>query len=118
MDGKNFSLDNGLQADGGHNGSFAARLGVNVGKQFDLAGGGKLTPYVGIAVINEFAKTNAVSVNGNAFNNDLSGARFEVSTGIAANMSSKLQVCADAKYATGHKLEQPWGVNLGVRYFW
>jgi len=59
-----------------------------------------------------------VHVNGNEFNNDLSGSRGELGTGIAVSLADRLQVHADFDYSNGDNIEQPWGANIGVRYSW
>ena len=38
--------------------------------------------------------------------------------GVAAQLTDVLQVHADFDYMKGNNIEQPWGVNVGVRYNW
>ena len=75
-------------------------------------------PYVRAAYVHEFAKNNEVKVNDNVFNNDLSGARGELGTGIAMTLTDKVSLHADVDYSNGDKIEQPWGFNVGARYSW
>ncbi|MNJ67874.1 Pertactin autotransporter precursor [compost metagenome] len=95
-----------------------AKLGSAVGRQFELEGGRSIQPYLKAAVAHEFADNNKARVNDNVFNNDLSGSRAELGIGVAAKLSRDLQVHADFDYSNGKHIEQPYGLNLGLRYLW
>lgn len=117
--GKSLDLDNGMDADSNHANSLLGKVGTHVGRTFNLDGGGTLQPYLKVAAAQEFAKTNRVTINNtNAFNNDLSGGRIELGSGIIAQVSSALQVHADFDYSDGRNIREPWGVSVGVRYAW
>lgn len=116
--GENYSLDHGLEAKSNKADSFLGKVGTHVGRTIALRSGGFVQPYVKLAVAHEFAKSNEVSVNRTTFSDDLSGSRGEVGAGIAAQLSNVLQLHADIDYSNGNNIEQPWGVNLGVRYTW
>lgn len=118
IQGKRFSLDNDMQADGDRNRSFLGKAGATAGRNFDIGNGAVAQPYVRAAIAHEFAKNNEVQVNNNVFNNDLSGSRAEFGAGVAVAMSDKWQVHVDLDYANGEHIEQPWGGNVGVRYSW
>lgn len=113
---KDFSLDNGLEADGDRTRSLLGKAGMTAGRTFELANGSKLQPYLRGAWAHEFAKGNAVKVNNNRFNNDLSGSRGELGAGMALGLKNGMQVHLDLEYANGEHIEQPYGVNLGLRY--
>ncbi|WP_174994870.1 autotransporter outer membrane beta-barrel domain-containing protein [Pandoraea anhela] len=110
-----FSLDNGMVARSSRTTSIQTSLGATLGKTFETSKG-TFQPYVRAAVIQDFAKNNKVTINGNEFNNDLSGTRVEVGAGLAAQMQKNLQAYLDASYSGGKRLDKPWGVNVGVRY--
>lgn len=114
--GKNYDLDNGMQAEGDRTNSLLGKVGVTVGHNFELSGGRVLQPYLRGAMVHEFAKDNKVKVNNNVFNNDLSGSRAELGLGVAVSLSKNLQVHADFDYAKGEHIEQPLGMNVGVRF--
>ncbi|MCU7214513.1 autotransporter outer membrane beta-barrel domain-containing protein [Pseudomonas sp. VE 196-7] len=118
IQGKRFSLDNDMQADGDRTRSFLGKAGATAGRNFDIGNGAVAQPYVRAAIAHEFAKNNEVQVNNNVFNNDLSGSRAEFGAGVAVAMSDKWQVHVDLDYANGEHIEQPWGGNVGVRYSW
>lgn len=118
IQGKDYDLDNGMQAEGDRTRSLLGKLGTTAGRNFDLGEGKVVQPYVRAAYVHEFAKNNDVEVNNNVFNNDLSGSRGELGAGIAMSMSDRLQLHADFEYSNGDKIEQPWGANVGLRYSW
>ncbi|MBV6752197.1 autotransporter outer membrane beta-barrel domain-containing protein [Pseudomonas chlororaphis] len=116
--GKNYNLDNGLQAEGDQTRSFLGKVGATVGRNLTLDSGTVVQPYLRAAVAHEFAKNNEVKVNNTVFNNDLSGSRSEFGAGVAVKLSKDLQVHADFDYANGKSIEQPFGANVGLRYNW
>jgi outer membrane autotransporter protein len=116
IQGRSFTLDNDMQADGDRTRSLVGEAGVTVGRTFALEGGLQVQPYVRVALGHEFAKNNEVKVNDNVFNNDLSGSRGEMAAGLALAMTDRLQVHIDADYSKGKNIERPIGLNIGVRY--
>lgn len=118
VQGKSYSLDNGLKAKGNHTDSVQGKLGVTVGRDFMLDDGSMLQPYLRGGVAHEFAKSNKVSVNNQTFDNNLSGSRVEVGVGVALTLSQNMQLHADFDYGQGKHVDQPWGANFGVRYSW
>ena len=118
IQGKDYGLDIGMRAEGDRTRSLLGKVGVTGGRNFTMSHGTILQPYVRVAGVHEFAKNNEVQVNGNTFNNDLSGSRDELGAGLAVAFSDSLQVHADFDYAKGEHIEQPFGANVGVRYSW
>ncbi len=118
IQGANYDLDNGMDANGDRARSLLGKVGMTAGRNFTLDSGKVVQPYVRGAMAHEFVNTNEVSVNGNRFNNDLSGSRAELGAGVAVSMSSLLQVHADFDYSNGEHIEQPFGANVGLRYSW
>lgn len=116
VEGQSYGLDNGMQATSNHADSFLGKVGTHVGRTYNLEEGGYIQPYVKLAVAHEFSDSNRVSVNGNRFNNDLSGSRGEIGAGVMAQVSERLQLHGDVEYANGEHLEMPFGVNFGLRY--
>ncbi|BBH44390.1 autotransporter outer membrane beta-barrel domain-containing protein [Pseudomonas sp. KU43P] len=116
VDGASYSLDNGMRASSHSADSMLGKVGTHVGRTFPLRDGGFVQPYVKVAAAHEFARNNQVKVNGNTFDNDLSGSRMELGAGVAAQVTDTVQINAGFDYMKGNNIEQPWGVNLGVRY--
>jgi len=118
ISGKDYGLNNGMQAEGDRTRSLLGKVGVTTGRNFALDNGSIVQPYLRVAAAQEFAKNNEVQVNNNVFNNDLSGSRGELGAGVAVAMSDSLQLHADFDYSNGENIEQPFGANVGVRYSW
>jgi len=118
IQGKDYGLDNGMEAEGDRTRSLLGKVGVTAGRNFTLDSGTLVQPYVRVAMAHEFAKNNEVQVNNNVFNNDLSGSRGELGAGLAAALTDRLQLHADFDYSNGEHIEQPFGANVGVRYSW
>lgn len=117
IQGKRFSLDNDMEADGDHTRSLLGKAGTTFGRNFDIGNGAVAQPYVRAAIAHEFANNNKVKVNeNNVFNNDLSGSRAEFGAGVAVALSEKWQVHVDLDYSNGEHIEQPFGVSFGGRY--
>ncbi|MFK3795443.1 autotransporter outer membrane beta-barrel domain-containing protein [Pseudomonas sp. NPDC088444] len=118
IQGKDYGLNNGMEAEGDRTRSLLGKVGVTVGRNFALQDGKVLQPYVRVAGVHEFAKNNEVQVNNNVFNNDVSGTRGELGAGIAVAFTDRFQMHADFDYANGEHIEQPFGANVGLRYSW
>ncbi|MEO6676999.1 MAG: autotransporter outer membrane beta-barrel domain-containing protein, partial [Pseudomonas sp.] len=58
VQGKDYSLDNGLRADADTTRSMLGKAGMNVGRSMTLANGSKLQPHLTAAVVREFARNN------------------------------------------------------------
>ncbi|MFO2463983.1 autotransporter outer membrane beta-barrel domain-containing protein [Pseudomonas sp. 15FMM2] len=113
---QSYTLDNGLDAKGDRSSSVIGEIGTTVGRNIQLESGSILQPYLKAAVAHEFDQSNKVFVNDNSFNNDLSGSRLKVGAGVAMSVSQNLKLHADFEHSKGKNIEQPWGVNVGLRY--
>jgi outer membrane autotransporter protein len=113
---QSYALDNGLDAKGDRSGSVIAEVGTTVGRNIQLDSGGVLQPYLKVAVAHEFDQSNKVSVNDNAFNNDLSGSRLKLGAGVAMAVSQNVKLHVDLEHSSGKHIKQPLGVNVGLRY--
>lgn len=118
VQGKDYSLDNGMTAEGSRSHSLLGTAGATVGRDINLGGGQILQPYLKAALVHEFAKENEVKVNNTRFDNDLSGSRLALGGGVAMKVTDKVRLHADLDYSHGDKIKQPWGVNLGASYAW
>ncbi|MGG2424770.1 autotransporter outer membrane beta-barrel domain-containing protein, partial [Ralstonia pseudosolanacearum] len=118
MQGSRFSLNNGMDAKGDGVDSLQAALGTQVGRAFHSANGDVVEPYVRVAVVHEFVKSNDISINDHSFNANLSGSRVELGLGTALQIGKHLSAHLDYSYAQGSKLSQPYFLNAGLRYQW
>ncbi|WP_449431746.1 autotransporter outer membrane beta-barrel domain-containing protein [Pseudomonas putida] len=118
VQGKDVTHDNGMHAQGDPARSLQAKLGATAGRNLNFGQGRSVQPYLKLAAVHEFANDNEVNVNGNRFANDLSGSRAELGAGVSVAWAERWQVHTDVDYSHGKKIEQPWGVSLGLRYNW
>lgn len=115
---EDYRMSNGLKASTNKADSLQGKIGTHLGRKIALDDGGFVQPYVKMAVGREFMTSNHVDVNESRFKNDLSGSRGELGFGVAAKVSDRVQLHADFDYMKGQNIEQPWGVNVGIRYNW
>lgn len=118
IQGKNYQLDNDLQAEGDAVRSMLGKAGATFGRNFEMQQGRVIQPYLRAAYAHEYINNNDVKVNQNRFANDLSGSRLELGAGLAVTVAERLQMHVDLDHSRGEHVDQPWGVNLGVRYSW
>lgn len=111
VQGQSYRLDSGLRAESGTTRSMLGKAGLTVEHRNAWA-----SPYIKVALAQEFARGNEVKVNGHRFKNDLSGTRGELGAGMVMSLSDKLKLNADFDYMKGQNIKQPWGANVGVRY--
>ena len=114
--GKDFTLDNGFDANGDVSRSLLGKVGTTLGKTISLGGDSMIQPYVKAAFAHEFAQRNQVQVNNNVFNNDLSGSRAELGAGVAWTVAKDFQVYGEAGYMNGKNIEMPYSFSLGASY--
>lgn len=116
VQGKDFSLDNGLKADADTTRSMLGKAGVTLGRGMTLSNGSVLQPHIRAAFVHEFVKNNEVRVNDNKFNNDLSGSRFEVGAGGSWTLNDRWQLHAELDTSKGDSVTKDFGVNMGAHY--
>ncbi|WP_126363075.1 autotransporter outer membrane beta-barrel domain-containing protein [Pseudomonas fluorescens] len=116
VQGKEYTLDNGLRADADTTRSLLGKVGVTLGRGMTLADGSIVQPHVRAALANEFVKNNEVRVNDNKFNNDLSGGQFEVGAGVSWTLTDRWQMHAEVDTSKGENVSKDFGMNVGVHY--
>ncbi|MHC8391988.1 autotransporter outer membrane beta-barrel domain-containing protein [Pseudomonas sp. MDT2-39-1] len=116
IQGKTFSLDNDLQAEGDRTRSLLGEAGMTAGRNFILKSGMQVQPYVRAALAHEFVTNNEVRVNNYVFDNDLSGSRGELAAGVVLALNNSLQMHMDVDYSNGKNIERPMGASIGLRY--
>lgn len=117
VEGKTYSLDNGLRVNSDETRSLLGKVGMTVGREMVLDNGSKLQPRLHAAVSREFVNNNRVSVNSTEFDNDSSGTSLELTGGlnwIPAN--NKWQVYAEVGTSHGSKVDQELGGSIGLSY--
>lgn len=116
VQGKDFSLDNGLKADADTTRSMLGKAGATLGRGMTLSNGSVLQPHIRAAFVHEFVKNNEVRVNDNKFNNDLSGRQFEVGAGASWTLNDRWQLHAELDTSKGDNVTKDFGVNMGAHY--
>ncbi|WP_025109930.1 autotransporter outer membrane beta-barrel domain-containing protein [Pseudomonas sp. H1h] len=117
VQGKNYSLDNGLQVNNDQTRSLLGKAGMTVGREVTLDNGSKLQPRLRAAVSHEFVNNNRVSVNETDFNNDLSSTSLELTGGVNwIPVNNKWQVYAEVSTSQGSKIDQELGGSVGLSY--
>ncbi|MCU1750309.1 autotransporter outer membrane beta-barrel domain-containing protein [Pseudomonas sp. 6D_7.1_Bac1] len=117
IEGKHYQLDNGLQVDAEATRSLLGKVGMSVGREIVLDNGSKLQPRVRVAVGHEFVKNNAVRVNDNDFNNNLSTTSAEYGAGLNwAPAQKNWQVYAELGASKGKTIDQEWNASAGISY--
>lgn len=118
IQGKDYDLDNGMQAKGDSTWSFVGKAGLTAGRDIPMANGGTLQPYVRAALAREFSKGNEYKVNDTAFSHNLSGSRVEVGAGVAMKLTDRWSAHAEVEYMNGKNIEMPIGGTVGVQLKW
>ncbi|WAH58166.1 autotransporter outer membrane beta-barrel domain-containing protein [Pseudomonas silvicola] len=116
LQGKEHELNYGLGAHAENSHSMLGKAGLQVGRNLMTADGGLMQPYARLAYAREFADTNEVQVHDRLYRNDMAGGRTEYGVGLVAQVAERVQLNADMEYAKGKRVEQPYGLNFGMRY--
>ncbi len=116
--GADYTASNGLRvvSDDAH--SLQARAGGLFGRTLTLDSGMAAQPYVKAAYVQEFAGQSSVNVNGHKLRNQVTDSRAELGLGGVLQVSTKTKVSMDVQHTKGDQVEEPWAVNVGVRYLW
>lgn len=117
VQGKDYTLDNGLRVSNDNTRSLLGEVGATVGREIVLGNGSKLQPRIKAAVAHEFVKNNVVSVNDNDFNNNLATTSVKLSGGINwAPTRKSWQVYAEVGTSQGKTIDQDWSASAGLSY--
>ena len=117
-DGMSYSASNGLRVHGDPQTSLQGRLGGRVGLHFDLPEGRAIEPYAKAEVIEEFLTGNTIRTDSTSFDSSLSGTTGRFGGGVTARISQSFYLYGEYDYLTGDHLEQPWAVDVGLRFQW
>ena len=97
--------------------SFIARAGIMAGIQCP---DNKGNVYVRASVVHDFLGETDVKVSSaqmsRTVSNDFGGTWGEFGIGANVSVSDNAYVYADVEHTTGGEIEEPWRVNVGVRY--
>ncbi|WP_271196401.1 autotransporter outer membrane beta-barrel domain-containing protein [Pseudomonas turukhanskensis] len=116
--GANYTASNGLAVRTQAADSLQTRLGGLLGKSLTLDNGMAAQPYVKASYVQEFEGASTVKVNGRKLRNQVADSRAEIGLGGVLQVSAKTKVSLDVQHTKGEQMEEPWAVNMGVRYLW
>jgi outer membrane autotransporter protein len=116
--GGDYTASNGLAVRTKAADSLQTRLGGLLGKTLSLDNGMAAQPYVKASYVQEFEGASSVRVNGHKLRNQVADSRAEIGLGGVLQVSAKTKVSLDVQHTKGEQMEEPWAVNMGVRYLW
>ncbi|RRZ91564.1 autotransporter outer membrane beta-barrel domain-containing protein [Erwinia sp. 198] len=109
------TLSNGMVAHTGPQRSLIAAVGVRTEYEIQIRET-LLYPWASVGLERETVTKNRVRINGETFNNELSGSRGVYQAGVRAALSSTLSLHASAGYMQGRHIESPWSATAGVNW--
>ncbi|WP_143717874.1 autotransporter BapB [Bordetella bronchiseptica] len=116
--GADYTASNGLRIKDDGTNSMLGRLGLHVGRQFDLGDGRVVQPYMKLSWLQEFDGKNTVRTNGVRHKSRLDGGRAELDLGVAAQLGKHGSLYGSYEYAKGSRQTMPWTFHVGYRYAW
>jgi outer membrane autotransporter protein len=118
IDGGSYGVSNGLRVSGDNQTSLQGRLGGRAGMHIDLSQQRAFELYLKAEAIQEFLTGNTVTTNSTPSDSNLSGTVGRFGGGVTAKVSRSTYLYAEYDYATGDHFQQPWFVNVGLRWQW
>ncbi|ETH00790.1 autotransporter Phg [Bordetella pertussis I036] len=95
--------------------SVQGRAGVRAGRDFTLAGGATLRPYVSASYLHEFSHDDSVDFGGKSYDAELPGSRWQLGAGAALDVGAH-RAYADLRYGHGANISQDLSLNIGYAY--
>lgn len=118
IDGASYAASNGLRVSGEDQTSLQGRLGGRAGMHIDFSQQRAVELYLKAEAIQEFLTGNTVTTNSTPSDANLSGTVGRFGGGVTAKVSRSTYLYAEYDYATGDHFQQPWFVNVGLRWQW
>jgi outer membrane autotransporter protein len=122
VNGKRFSLDNGMTVQQKNGDSLIGRLGVVIGKKFNYGRNRKEVDkrysqfYLKGGVKHEFLGGQTVRVNNDTFNGKLRGTRVYYGAGFDWNMTDQLRLYAQVERESGSRYKKDYEVSVGFKW--
>jgi outer membrane autotransporter protein len=116
--GMSYNASNGLRVHGDSQTSLRGRIGGRLGIHLELSGGHIVEPYIRATADHEFLTGDTVRTNQTNFDPSISGTVGRFGAGVAARISQSFYLYGEYDYATGDHIQEPWAVNLGLRWQW
>ncbi len=116
--GVDYTASNGLRIKDDGTNSMLGRLGLHVGRQFDLGDGRVVQPYMKLSWVQEFDGKGTVRTNDIRHKVRLDGGRTELAVGVASQLGKHGSLFGSYEYAKGSRQTMPWTFHVGYRYAW
>ncbi|MGU3412527.1 autotransporter outer membrane beta-barrel domain-containing protein [Enterobacteriaceae bacterium C34A] len=115
MTHENVKLSNGMKGDTGTPRSVTGEAGAKLAGKFSV-GSAEFKPYLSAAVVQEFADSNEVTINGrNRFDNNVKGTSGKYGLGASMNVGKDVTLYGEANYRQGSHTETPVQGVAGIR---
>ncbi|ANY16635.1 autotransporter outer membrane beta-barrel domain-containing protein [Bordetella pseudohinzii] len=119
LGGAHYTASNGMHVDIKSLKSVMGRVGLQLGRKFDLGGGKAVQPYAKLSWLQEFdgvAKARTADMGRHHVR--LRGGRTELDLGLAAALGRNSSLFASYEYSKGARISIPWSFHVGYRYTW
>ncbi|QIY02621.1 autotransporter outer membrane beta-barrel domain-containing protein [Bordetella bronchiseptica] len=116
--GADYTASNGLRIKDDGTNSMLGRVGLHVGRQFDLGDGRVVQPYMKLSWVQEFDGKGTVRTNDIRHKVRLDGGRTELAVGVASQLGKHGSLFGSYEYAKGSRQTMPWTFHVGYRYAW
>ena len=115
IQGADYVTSNGMVVRQGDMNALLGRVGLVLGKRWDMGRDRFLQPYVKAGVNYEFLGDRKVSVNGRPFRDDVRGLRAYYGVGADWQLNRRVRFYGEFEREEGDYVSTPWSVNVGVR---
>lgn len=121
VDGKSFTMDNGMKVSQGDGETLTGRLGVvlgkkyNYGKPFETVDKRYSQFYLTGGIKHEFAGEQDVTVDGVRFSGDMFGTRYYYGAGFDWNMTDETRLYAQIEREEGNRYDRDYYLTIGIK---
>ncbi len=115
MHGADYATSNGMVVRQQDMNALVGRVGLVLGKRWDIGKDSFIQPYIKGGVNYEFLGDRKVSVNSQTFRDDVRGLRAYYGVGVDWQLNRRVRFYGEFEREEGDYVSTPWSVNVGVR---
>ena len=115
IEGKDFVTSNGMTAEQDNLDSLVGRLGMVLGKKWQLDDNSFIQPYFKAGINYEFLGDLDAVVNDVSFSDDMQGIRAYYGVGLDYQAGDSVKIYGEFEREDGDNLTRPWSVSAGIR---
>lgn len=115
MHGADYATSNGMVVRQQDMNALIGRVGLVLGKRWDIGKDSFIQPYIKGGVNYEFLGDRKVSVNSQTFRDDVRGLRAYYGVGVDWQLNRRVRFYGEFEREEGDYVSTPWSVNVGVR---